>query len=248
MVGQPPRTSLQAAGRDRHLRVALLLGLCAAIGAAAYWMGGRQARADLSAVRAALFANEERLAELAEEHRQLRWEASKLQVDAQVDRASMEQLRQTIRGQQKAAAELREEIAFYKGLMAPTERERGLGIRGWELYALPEPRHYRFKLTLQQLAVKHDVLQGHVTVGIAGRQDGNERTLSLYEVAGFDRPELKLRFRYFQNIEGELQLPDGFEPQSVAIVANATRPRQAKAERHFGWLVQGEDAEPAGAL
>lgn len=227
--------------RRRRYWQALALMAIVLLVAASFWGGRWQALSQLREARTALLESERRVAELRAERDRFQHRLSNLEVGAEVDRQSVEQLRQTIRSQQRALAQLNEEIAFYKGLMAPTERERGLGIRAWELYPTAEPGRFEYKLTVQQLAVDHSVLQGHVTVEVAGRrsQGGAEEVLSLHELSKqIEMPEIKLRFKYFQNIEGELQLPDGFEPQRIDVVAHSTQPRTARAERHFGWVVQ----------
>jgi len=93
---------------------------------------------------------------------------------------------------------------------------------------------------LQQLALKHNVLKGSVSVSVVGIQDGLQKTYSLGQLlVGQESAALKLRFKYFQNIEGELQLPSGFEPQRVDVVAKATSPKSVEVEKHYGWLVEG---------
>lgn len=212
----------------------VLLGLAAAFTAGRWFavLQWQQRQEQLSGALQRADVAEQALAEAQQR-------LNNLEVGAQVDRDSVELLRQNIRKQQQTIAALEEENAFYKGLMAPTERERGLGIRGWELYRGSEPGRFHYKLTVQQLAVKHSVLSGYVTVDIAGRRNSKETSLALHSVSPqFDEKQLKLRFKYFQNIEGELHLPADFEPQRVDVVAYASRPKKARIERHFGWVVQ----------
>ncbi len=46
---------------------------------------------------------------------------------------------------------------------------------------------------------------------------------------------IKFRFRYFQDIEGSLSLPDKFEPLEIQVVAQAEGQKASQAERTFGW-------------
>ena len=52
-----------------------------------------------------------------------------------------------------------------------------------------------------------------------------------------DELDIRLRFRYFQNIEGELVLPEGFEPERVQIAAVETSPIEKTLDQDFSWVV-----------
>ena len=158
---------------------------------------------------------------------------------AEIDRQALENVRGTVREHRQTIAERNEEISFYKGLMSPTDRERGLGIRSWELYSSADPRRFQFKLILQQLAVKHRLLRGNVAVELVGTLAGEVKKLSLHRVsAQIKEQQIDLRFKYFQYVEGELELPVGFVPERVDIVATASKPKAVQVEKQFGWLSQ----------
>ena len=46
---------------------------------------------------------------------------------------------------------------------------------------------------------------------------------------------MALRFRYFQAVEGELSLPEGFEPEGVVVTATAVKPGNAEVREQFSW-------------
>ena len=122
--------------------------------------------------------------------------------------------------------------------MAPTERERGLSIRSWEVYPTGDPRRFQFKLVVQQLAVKHALLKGGVTVQLVGKQNGVEQIFPLNILSEqIETMPARLRFKYFQYVDGELQLPEGFSVERVDIVAKATAPKAAQIEKHYSWVV-----------
>jgi len=49
---------------------------------------------------------------------------------------------------------------------------------------------------------------------------------------------IRFRFRYFQNINGELVLPDGFEPREVMIVAQSSGNNAQRLEKRFEWRLK----------
>jgi hypothetical protein len=46
---------------------------------------------------------------------------------------------------------------------------------------------------------------------------------------------VRFRFRYFQDVEGDLRLPEGFEPYEIQVVAQAEGGSTSQAERTFQW-------------
>ena len=158
---------------------------------------------------------------------------------ARVDRDSAEHVRGTLLEREARIAELEEEIGFYRNLMAPTATENGLSIRTLSLQPTNDTRVFEYRLVVQQLAKKHNLLKGSLRVDIRGMQNGEPAILSLKELSEqVNDAQIRLRFKYFQNIEGELRLPEGFEPVGIDISARSTAPQAAHIEKHFEWLVQ----------
>jgi hypothetical protein len=162
-----------------------------------------------------------------------------LEVAAQVDRLAVEDIRQSLIGLEEKLAELMEENTFYKGLMAPSELDRGLSVRGWSVTPLQENNRFAYKLVVQQLAAKHRLLKGAATVYLVGKQAAKPRTLSLHLLSEqLDNEQVKLRFKYFQAIEGELTLPEDFVPEQVKVVVSSSKPKTARVEKQYAWSDQ----------
>lgn len=221
--------------RRRLLIVATALALPVLAWFAGHWQAGadyRRAEAERETLATRVLVLQQRLV-TAEER------LAMTRLGADVDHQALDALRESLREEQAMVAELREELSFYRSLMAPEEREQGLGIRSWELYPLAVPGRYHFKLVLHQQARHHAQLQGHVTVDLVGLLDGDEQVLPLHGLsADIEQQDIRLRFTYFQNIEGELELPQGFQPLRVNVAAHSSRPRQSRVERSFGWAAQ----------
>ena len=163
---------------------------------------------------------------------------------ADVDRGSVSNVQQEVKSYQDKIAELTEEIGFYKGLMSPSERERGLSVRGLDIYKTSFADTFQYKLVLQQTALKHQLLRGSVRVVIIG-QVLNEQGVSVarrYALADLSEEvkevDIPLRFKYFQNIEGELTLPEDFNVQKIELVARASSPKKVQIEKTYDWRVQ----------
>jgi len=46
---------------------------------------------------------------------------------------------------------------------------------------------------------------------------------------------IKFKFRYFQEIEGDLLLPDGFTPESVEVELQSNSSKSKRVEKVFPW-------------
>lgn len=158
-----------------------------------------------------------------------------------IDQYAFADIQQQIKQDQQTIAELSEENRFYKGLMSPTELDRGLSIRSVDWYSTTDPRRYSYKIVVQQTALKHRLLRGDLSVTLVG-QLGAEQSLQRYNLAKLVKEsstKFPLRFKYFQNIDGELLLPEGFNVQKVELVARATAPKSVTIEQSFDWQVKG---------
>lgn len=223
----------------RGLLVGLGVVVLSVVALTAYWLGGSSIKRqfdrlelDYEQLAAELEASEA-------EREQISQQLANSVLGADIDRQAVNDIRATVREHQQTIAQLNEEIGFYKGLMAPTEREKGLSIRSWNVYTTSDPKRFHFKLTAQQLAHKHRLLKGSLNVTITGTMDGEQAALALNSLSEqVESESIKLRFKYFQNIDGELQLPPGFEPMGVNIIAKASTPKVVQIERHFGWSIQ----------
>ena len=182
---------------------------------------------------------------------QMRQEIADLTVGGEIDNKANEEVRQTIQNQQNLLAAQSEEISFYKGVMLPNVAGKGLRIEQLTLSS-NAPGRVKYSLLLTQIVDKHDYVQGGVQISLLGRNesrndgrndgqvDGQEETFQLSEL-DLDKTEaIKFRFRYFQNIVGEVQLPEGFIPRKVVVVVQSSGTNAQRLEKKFDWLLKGE--------
>lgn len=169
----------------------------------------------------------------------LRQDVANLKLGSQVDRKASEEVRAEVIDLKAQIAALKEDISFYRGLMSPTDNKSGLTIGSLNVISTGVSRHYEYKLVVQQLATNHKMLNGYLTFEIFGRQGEQLVTLPLKDVSekvSYDR--IKLRFKYFQTLEGRLVLPEGFEPERIELTARSLGDKSVVVEKKFGWLVQ----------
>jgi hypothetical protein len=165
-------------------------------------------------------------------------QVANLKLASEVDKASSEGVRNEVITLKSQIAALEEDISFYRGLMAPTENRRGLTIGSVDVIATGVPRRYSFKIVVQQLATNHQVLNGSLRANVVGYEGGQARSIPLKDLSSDISDEaIRLRFKYFQNIEGQMELPEDFEPERIELVASSTGRDGVSVEKKFGWLV-----------
>lgn len=160
-------------------------------------------------------------------------------VASEVDRQASEEVRLEIIELKEELSRLSEENTFYKGIMAPNEKESGLTLGSVELLRSRNAKTYDFKIVIQQLAQRHNLLNGYANVTVRGRQNGLETSYPLMVLSdSVTQEDIKLRFKYFQVLEGALGLPEGFEPEGLQIEARTTGKDPQVVSKNFGWLVE----------
>ena len=157
----------------------------------------------------------------------------------EVDRQTLELVRKELAGQNDEIAALEEGLAFYRGLMSPGDIAPGLNLHGVELTVGEQPGHYFFRIVLQQEARKHALLKGTLEAVISGVMDGEVAEYSLAELSDdIEADGIALQFRYFQSIEGQLVLPQGFEPREVRVQASTKKPNKFEIREEYPWQLE----------
>ena len=134
-------------------------------------------------------------------------------------------------------AQLQTENSIFRKVMDPESFEKGLSIRSWEIQPSVQLHHFKFELVIQQLASRHPLLNGHVQVEISGFEEGTPRVFNLEQVSDeITKSKIKLRFRYFQEIRGEIILPESFLPETIRVTAYSRGKRPQRREKNFEWI------------
>jgi Family of unknown function (DUF6776) len=225
--------------RQRNVLLAVGLLLLALVLLAGFYLGQRAAYSGMGMDIETYRAMEAEIPQLQAEIGRLQGEGEVQLTRHEVDRQALEMVRVEIAAQQEQISALEEGLRFYRSLMAPGEIAQGLSLRPVELLALDKPNRYAFRIVAQQEARKHTLLKGDLSIDVVGVLEGEQVSYSMAELSeDVEGSNVPLRFRYFQSIEGELEIPEGFEPGSVHLVATASTPRKAEVRVQFPWRLQ----------
>ncbi len=149
-----------------------------------------------------------------------------------------ERVRSTIADQAARISELEDEVRFYRNLMASEQNAESMRIARLELLPRLDGSGVRFRLLLVQSADQSKEVSGHVELNVLGARGGRPETLAGPVLGSAGPYPIPFRFRYFQDVAGEFDLPEDFEPQSVQIVARPAGRDDFRLERTFTWQIQ----------
>jgi len=222
----------------RRLAAGMLVCLLFAGGiVGGYWYGGE----DAADARNEVTQLRELVSEFVIENGNLRQQLADMDRTVVMDRQVNAEIQDTIAELRDYISQLEQDNAFYRQAMTSEFENVGLVIGQIELRNSDEPSHYQYKLVMRQEDSTSQYLTGHVNVNLVGEQEGRRIVLALRDISDDQEMlDIKLRFRYFQNIEGELVLPQGFNPRQIEIKAFATAPMAKSVSKTFDWVVEGE--------
>ena len=214
MTAATPRIVVGPSRPPRTLRIAALAGICClVVGLAAGWLlwHSPAQRLALEEVRAELTTAGQR-------EEALQQTLAVAQRAAQVAEFANSELRGQLGDLDREVARLNDEIGFYQRLLESGSGNRGLAVHELTLETTPAAGVFRFRLTLSQNLKKARVVTGAVRFELEGVQGGAARVLSgsAAGVSFGSRPGT-FEFKYFQQLEGSIDLPKGFMPQRVLV-------------------------------
>lgn len=232
-----PKTNLQTHGTGRTLLAGGFLVLLALVVAYLVFEYGRisagydtiDAADERAALEAEIAVRDARIADLEQE-------VALLETHREIDREAYKEVENSLLELQAKIQEQRDAIAFYRGIVSPADGRPGLRVQDFRLTRGAEERQFNLRLVLVQ-AMKHDrTVSGDVTLSIEGSEDGNAKTYALTELLPADaNTDWPFSFRYFQDFDRQIVLPDGFTPELVRVEVRSRTRSIASIEETFAW-------------
>ena len=167
---------------------------------------------------------------------ELKQEVALLETNREVDRESYKEVEASLSALQAKIQEQRDAIAFYRGIVSPSDGNSGLRVQDLTVTRGKEEREFNLRLVLVQ-AMKHDrKVSGDVNLKIAGIQGGVETTYAFDQLLPDDaEKQWAFSFRYFQNFDRSLVLPDGFTPERITVEVRSRTRSISRIEESFAW-------------
>jgi hypothetical protein len=229
-------------------RRAALLGAAVLLGVGVLYAAFEIGRYDagfrvVDSVRGALSASA-RIRSLEAENAKQRGQLEAAEVARRVDQEGYKQVNKSLGDMQSQIARLNQDLSFYRGLVQP---DSVIHVKVQQMQIVPETvaGQYRLKFVLMQTGKPDKEVAGSATISIDGLQQGKPSNLTFAQVAPSHRVSLAYSFRYFQDYEELIQLPQGFEPTRVGVEIRSVKDRDPSHNfrQAFVWKAQGMSVE-----
>ncbi len=214
----------------RGILIALLVFVLIGLGYLIYDYGHSRADYDYDGLETQNQVLQKRIEQLVSEIETIRDELVASKSNSKVEKLAYKEVDSTLRDLQSEILELKEEVAFYRSIVAPRESAGGLRIQRFNIANAGDS--YRYKLVLTQVIKNSRVTRGNVVMQIEGVRDGKSVKLNLTSLSAQGQKQLSFRFKYFQSFEGDLIMPKGFTPSRVHVKVSSSR---ATLEKTFAW-------------
>ncbi len=163
-----------------------------------------------------------------------------LEKGGEVDRQAADGFRETVKSLKDQVSVLEQEVAFYKGIMAPGSADKGLRISRIDLDAI-NANQYSYAVMMTQVVDNTNYVQGEVAVNVIGLRSGEQEVIALRDLDdNISELGIPFRFRYFQELKGVLNLPEGFIPQQLQVVMQSRGQNSQRVEETRNWNSEGE--------
>ena len=181
-------------------------------------------------------AYEGHIAVLDAEIASLKEEVALLETHREIDREAYKEVEGSLTALQAKIQEQTDAIAFYRGIVSPEDGAAGLKVQDLRLTRGETERAFRVRLILVQ-SLKHDrKVSGDVTLTVEGEEDG---AAASYDYAQLlpeaTEPGWPFSFRYFQDFDREIVLPDGFTPERITIQVRSNTRSIDSIEETYAW-------------
>ncbi len=147
--------------------------------------------------------------------KELQAESARYRRQAEIERQASRELQQELMKQQERVADLQSEVKMLKGLIS--SGSGSLYVRDFVLRPTGEPSRFHYRFTLVQVKEEVKLTQGKLLLKLLGRMGKKSRKLDRSEFSPDKEKTVKLEFRNYQDVEGEILLPEGFKPRELQI-------------------------------
>ena len=177
-----------------------------------------------------------RITELKQRNTALVKKNAQLEGISNIEHDAYERANQTQVTLQQELLEMKEQLVFYQGIVSPEQLALGVNIQSFELTKKNNLGLYSYKLVLSKRGKSNKYVKGNFNMFIKGQNGGRQKDLSLKQVKQeFNDKDIKFSFRYFQVFEGDMLLPDKFEPYDIQLKINPTTKKIKSFSETISW-------------
>lgn len=164
---------------------------------------------------------------------------TKRERSSRIDQETIKAVKIALQTLQNERSTMEEELAFLRNIVSSSKEKKGLRIQNFHLETGLEAGSFRYLFSVSQALKDSTTILGRIYLSVLGLQDGKQRTLKLAEMADEKMSSIKMRFRYFQEVDGQLHLPEGFTPNALTLEIKPKNRGVASLTETFEWRLSG---------
>ncbi|HID83194.1 MAG TPA: hypothetical protein EYH06_10300 [Chromatiales bacterium] len=180
---------------------------------------------------------EKYLRKLEKDNKLLVEELAKAQRNSDIDSTASREVQRTLTDKENEIKALKEELSFYKSIVSPQGKEKGLNINSFTLQSSPSnPQLVKFKLVLTQTGNNNKAAKGMVLIRLQGKEGDSLKTLEWWDIraeSNVGRPSFD--FKYFQRLEDNMLIPANFKPENILIKVLPESKRLSSIQQSYSW-------------
>lgn len=177
-----------------------------------------------------------RIAELETRNHNLLQKNAHLDGSSKIERDAYELANQELVKLQQEMLAQKEELAFYRGIVSPKDAALGVNLQSFVMRKKNSQNQYSYKMILTKSGKSTRKISGGADVRIRGETAGGVSELKLTDLALENSGKVtKFSFKYFQVFEGDVALPEGFEPFEVEIGIKPTTKKVKSFSETISW-------------
>ena len=147
------------------------------------------------------------------------------------------ELARTIGELQAQVARQTQDLAFYRGIVAPGTATVGVKIQQLRIAPGLAANTFRVRMTLTQSGRPEEAVKGSVTLKVEGDSSGSPSSLDYPALTGGKESEHPFNFKYFENYDQEILVPEGFRPERLTVEIDSDRKGITPLTQSFLWRV-----------
>lgn len=166
-------------------------------------------------------------------------QVANLRLGSDVDRKATEQVRAEVVELNNRIAELERDNTFYRDLMRPESDDQGVSAEVPSIDLVDGiPNAYDYKMVVKQQSANRSQVVGYLEFSVVGvNNEGKKKRFALSQLSSAVTTEkIKLNFKYFQRLEGQMILPSAFKPERIELKIVSLKPRKTLIEKTFNWI------------
>ncbi|MFP4561185.1 MAG: DUF6776 family protein [Thiohalorhabdus sp.] len=150
---------------------------------------------------------------------ELRSQVAHLESDKARQSGQLEKLRQVLNRLETRNNELQDQVAFYRNILDPDKAQRDTSVQDFRVRRVDgRGQTYAYSFRLIQGIAKKEPVRGFARVVVTYVDgEGEEETRFFPEGSEQRKRGMDAEFRYFQNFQGRIQLPENAQPVRATV-------------------------------